>query len=130
MQNNSKITVLIVDDALFMRHILKKMFEFDGRADVIGEAASGSQAIKLAKELKPDLITMDIIMPDVDGITAVQEILKSSPQTKIVMMTSITHQHMVVKAIQLGAFDYMKKPVDDMDIKNMLDKLLNKREEK
>jgi len=123
-----KKTVLIVDDAIFMRTILRKLFERDGRCDVIGEAANGYEAIEKAKLLLPDIITMDIIMPDLDGLEAIMTIKNVSPKSMIVMMTSVANYQMIDKAKALGAYDYLPKPIDGDDVNRLLDKIFSNKE--
>lgn len=104
-------TVLIVDDAMFMRTVLKKMLTDEG-FEVVGEGADGDEAIRLARELKPNVVTLDITMPDRDGISAIEDILKASPDSKIVMCSAMGQQGMVVDAIKKGAKDFIVKPFE------------------
>lgn len=124
-----KMTVLIVDDALFMRTILRRMFERDGRCDIVGEAVNGYEAIEKAELLQPDIITMDIVMPDLDGMEAIEIIKEKSPKSKIVMMTSVTNYQMIDKAKAKGAYDYLPKPVNSDDINILLNKILSNQED-
>ncbi len=101
--------VMIVDDAAFMRMMLKDILTKNGY-EVIGEAGNGAQAVESYSELKPDLVTMDITMPEMDGITAVKEIRKINPEAKIVMCSAMGQQAMVIDAIQSGARDFIVKP--------------------
>jgi len=103
------MTVLIVDDAAFVRTVLRNMLQQMGHT-VVGEAFNGQDAINKAKELKPDVITMDIVMPVMDGVEAVREILKESPNTYIVMCTAMGQKRMVIQAIMAGAKDFIVKP--------------------
>jgi two-component system, chemotaxis family, chemotaxis protein CheY len=101
--------ILVVDDAAFMRMMIKDILVKNG-FDVVGEAADGAQAIEKFEELKPDLVTMDITMPEMDGITALKEIKKSHPNAKIIMCSAMGQQAMVIDAIQAGAKDFIVKP--------------------
>lgn len=101
--------ILIVDDAAFMRMMIKDILSKNG-FDVVGEAQDGSQAIEKYKELEPDLVTMDITMPEMDGITALKEIKKINPDAKIIMCSAMGQQAMVIDAIQAGAKDFIVKP--------------------
>lgn len=101
--------ILIVDDAAFMRMMIKDILTKNG-FDVVGEAADGAQAIEKYKEHKPDLVTMDITMPEVDGITALKEIKNLDPDAKIIMCSAMGQQAMVIDAIQAGAKDFIVKP--------------------
>ena len=101
--------ILIVDDAAFMRMMVKDILTKNGY-DVVGEAENGEIAIEKYKELNPDLVTMDITMPEMDGISAVKEIKKINPKAKIIMCSAMGQQAMVVDAIQAGAKDFIVKP--------------------
>jgi len=104
--------VLIVDDALFMRKMLADILVKEGFT-ICGEAENGKEAVEKYKQLKPDLVTMDIVMPkmeEVDGIAAVKEIMKIDPQAKIVMVSAMGQHALVVEAIQAGAKDFIVKP--------------------
>lgn len=102
-------TVLVCDDAIFMRTMISDILSQAG-FDVIGEAETGVQAVERFKELKPDLVTMDIVMPDMGGIDAVREIMKSDPNAKVLMCSAMGQQALVVEAIQAGAKDFVVKP--------------------
>ncbi len=101
--------ILIVDDAAFMRMMIKDILTKNG-FDVLGEAENGAKAIDKYKELSPDLVIMDITMPEVDGIQAVKEIKKIDSAAKIVMCSAMGQQAMVIEAIQAGAKDFIVKP--------------------
>ncbi|TFE24418.1 response regulator [Cohnella luojiensis] len=101
--------ILIVDDAAFMRMMIRDILTKNGY-EVVGEAQDGSQAIEKYKELNPDLITMDITMPEMDGITALKEIRKLDTNAKVIMCSAMGQQAMVIDAIQAGAKDFIVKP--------------------
>lgn len=101
--------ILIVDDAAFMRMMIKDILSKNG-FEVLGEAENGAKAIEKYKELNPDLVIMDITMPEVDGIQAVKEIKKLNSEAKIVMCSAMGQQAMVIEAIQAGAKDFIVKP--------------------
>ncbi|WP_134686208.1 response regulator [Brevibacillus migulae] len=101
--------VLIVDDAAFMRMMIKEILTKNG-FNVVGEASDGAQALEKYKELGPDLVTMDITMPEMDGITALKEIRKIDPNARIIMCSAMGQQAMVIDAIQAGAKDFIVKP--------------------
>lgn len=101
--------VLIVDDASFMRMMIKDILQKNG-FEVVGEAANGIEAINLYKKEKPDVVTMDITMPDMDGIEAVKEIKSFDPAAKIIMCSAMGQQSMVMDAIKSGARDFIVKP--------------------
>ncbi|WP_186429867.1 response regulator [Clostridium sp. BSD9I1] len=101
--------VLIVDDAAFMRMMIKDILEKNG-FEVIGEANNGLKAVELYKKERPDVVTMDITMPDMDGIQAVKEIKAMDPDAKIIMCSAMGQQGMVMDAIKAGAKDFIVKP--------------------
>jgi len=101
--------VLIVDDATFMRMMIKDILEKNGY-QVIGEAGNGLKAVELYKAEKPDVVTMDITMPEMDGIEAVKAIREFDPGAKIVMCSAMGQQSMVMDAIRAGAKDFIVKP--------------------
>lgn len=116
--------ILVTDDAAFMRMQLKDMLTKLGH-EVIGEAANGLEAVQLNKELNPDLITMDITMPEMSGIEAVKEIRKTDQDVKIIMCSAMGQQGMVVEAIKAGAQDFIVKPFDAERITESLNKALD-----
>jgi two-component system, chemotaxis family, chemotaxis protein CheY len=101
--------ILIVDDAAFMRMMIKDILSKNGY-EVVGEAQDGAQAIEKFKELRPDLVTMDITMPEMDGITALREIKKVDGNARVIMCSAMGQQAMVIDAIQAGAKDFIVKP--------------------
>ena len=102
-------SVLICDDAIFMRTMVGDILTQAG-FDVVGEAETGIEAVERFRELRPDLVTMDIVMPDMGGIDAVREIVKHDPDAKILMCSAMGQQALVVEAIQAGAKDFVVKP--------------------
>lgn len=101
--------VLIVDDAAFMRMMLKDILTKNG-FEVVGEACDGVQAVAQYKELNPDVVTLDITMPNMDGIQAVKEIRAVNGDAKVVMCSAMGQQAMVIESIQAGAKDFIVKP--------------------
>ncbi|MBM7581392.1 two-component system chemotaxis response regulator CheY [Caldicoprobacter guelmensis] len=101
--------ILLVDDAAFMRMMLKDILTKNGY-EIAGEAENGLKAVEKYKELQPDLVIMDITMPEMDGIQAVREIKKINPDAKIVMCSAMGQQAMVIESIQAGARDFVVKP--------------------
>jgi len=101
--------VLVCDDAIFMRTMISDILSGAGY-EVVGEAETGLQAIERYRALNPDLVTMDIVMPDMGGIDAVREIVKQDPNAKILMCSAMGQQALVVEAIQAGAKDFVVKP--------------------
>jgi len=104
-----KNRILIADDAKFMRKLLAKILE-EGGYEVAGEAETGSEAIALYKKIKPDLVTMDLVMPDMSGIDAIKEIISSDPKARIVVVSAMGQQSLVSEAMSAGAKDFVVKP--------------------
>jgi two-component system chemotaxis response regulator CheY len=102
-------TVLIADDAAFMRMMIKNILTEAGY-EIAGEAENGAVAVAKWKELRPDLTTMDITMPEMDGIAALKEIRSVDPEARIVMCSAMGQQAMVIESIQAGARDFIVKP--------------------
>ncbi|NLN41981.1 MAG: response regulator [Clostridiales bacterium] len=101
--------ILVVDDAAFMRMMIKDILTKNGYT-VVGEAENGAKAIEKYKELNPDLVIMDITMPEVDGIQAVKGIKKIDQNANIIMCSAMGQQAMVIESIQAGAKDFIVKP--------------------
>jgi len=101
--------VLVCDDAIFMRTMISDILTGAGY-EVVGEAETGTQAVERYRNLRPDLVTMDIVMPDMGGIDAVREIVKEDANAKILMCSAMGQQALVVEAIQAGAKDFVVKP--------------------
>lgn len=114
--------ILITDDAAFMRMQLKNIFESLGH-EVVGEAENGQVAIELYEQLQPDLVTMDITMPEMNGVEAVKGIKKNNPNATIIMCSAMGQQQMVLEAIQAGAKDFIVKPFDQERIKQAIAKI-------
>ena len=102
-------TVLVCDDAIFMRTMIGDILSQAGY-EIVGEAETGTQAVEKYVTLKPDLVTMDIVMPDMGGIDAVREIVQHDPGARILMCSAMGQQALVVEAIQAGAKDFVVKP--------------------
>jgi two-component system chemotaxis response regulator CheY len=106
------LRVMIVDDALFMRNMLKDIF---GRAgyDVVAEAENGEMALELYQQTKPDLVTMDIVMPKKSGIEALQDIMAENPEACVVMVSALGQDALVLDAVESGAKDFIVKPFNE-----------------
>ena len=115
--------ILIVDDAAFMRMMLKDILTKAGH-EVCGEAENGNAAVEKFKELKPDLTTLDITMPEKDGIEALKEIKAIDPNAKCIMCSAMGQQAMVIEAIQGGAKDFIVKPFQADRVKEAVAKVL------
>lgn len=113
---------LITDDTAFMRMTLRNILEKNGY-EVVGEAADGKQAVDKYRELKPDLVTMDITMPNMDGITAIKSILSVDPEARIVVVSAMGQKALVIEALNAGAKDFVVKPFEADRILEALGKL-------
>ena len=115
--------ILVVDDAAFMRMMIRDILVKNGY-EVAGEAANGNEAVLKYQELRPDVTTMDITMPEMDGITAVREIRKIDPNARIIMCSAMGQQAMVLDAIQAGARDFIVKPFQEDRVIDAIKKVL------
>ena len=120
---DKKQTVLVVDDAIFMRKMLTDILE-EGGYKVVGEAANGKEAQEQYTKVKPDIVTMDIIMPEVGGIEAVREIVKGDGNAKVLMVSAMGQQQLVVEAIQAGAKDFIVKPFESSRVLSAVERIL------
>ncbi|WP_100373589.1 response regulator [Bacillus sp. FJAT-45037] len=116
-------SVLIVDDAAFMRMMIKDILSKNG-FEIVGEAANGQEAVNQYKELKPDLVTMDITMPEMDGIQALKAIKEQDASAKVIMCSAMGQQSMVIDAIQSGAKDFIVKPFQADRVLESINKVL------
>lgn len=116
--------ILIVDDAAFMRMMIKDILVKNG-FEVVGEAADGAQAVDKYAELKPDLVTMDITMPEMDGIQALKAIKETDPAATIIMCSAMGQQAMVIDAISAGAKDFIVKPFQADRVIEAIEKALS-----
>lgn len=116
--------VLIVDDAKFMRMTLSNILNKAGH-EVVGEGENGKDAISLYRDLKPDLVTLDITMPEMSGLEAVREIKKEFPNAKVIMCSAMGQQKMVVEAIEAGAKDFIVKPFDEARVVDAINRIIN-----
>ena len=119
-----KSRVLVVDDAIFMRKMISDILEGNGM-EVVGEADTGALAVQKYKELKPDLVTMDIIMPEMNGIDAVRQIISSDSQARIVMCSALGQQALVQDALTAGAKDFLIKPFNPSRVIEVISKILS-----
>jgi len=119
--------VLIVDDAPFMRDMIKDIFS-GGDYEVVGEAFHGVEAVEKFKELKPDLVTMDIVMPFKSGIEATREIIGIDPQANIIMCSALGQESLVMEAIEAGAKHFIIKPFKAEDVLNVIQQVLSSQE--
>jgi len=115
--------ILIADDAAFMRMMLRKILE-EGGYEVIGEAENGAIAIQKYKELKPDMLISDMVMPEKGGIDVLKEVLAEFPDANILICSAIGQQALVIEAIQAGAKDYIVKPFEQANVLETVSKIL------
>ena len=115
--------VLIVDDAVFMRNMIRDIFTSAG-FQVVGEAANGLEAVEKFRELRPDLTTMDIVMPFKSGIEATLEIVKVDPRAVVIMCSALGQEALVMEAIEAGASDFIVKPFKSEDVIAVVKKVL------
>jgi len=120
-------TALIVDDASFMRGSLKFIVESAGH-EVVGTAKDGREALELYKKLKPDLVTLDILMDEMDGFTALKAIMVMDPAAKVIMVTALGQEEKQAEARKLGAVGYIRKPFTMKEVSEEIEKVLTNAE--
>ncbi|MCS6767819.1 MAG: response regulator [Candidatus Nitrosocaldus sp.] len=126
MIQKNLIKIMVVDDAAFMRIVLKDILKNLGYTNII-EAPDGLAAIEQYKKFKPDLVTMDVNMPKMDGIQALKQIVKINPMAKVIMVTAVEQRYIVQEAIRNGAKDYIVKPFDRAMVGTVIERVLNTR---
>ncbi|MEM6735362.1 MAG: response regulator [Bacteroidota bacterium] len=120
-----KKRLLIVDDSSVMRRTIEKnLKEYD--LEIIGQAANGTEALKIVKDEMPEVITLDITMPEMDGIACLEEIMKIHPKAKVMIITALSDKLTGLTALDKGARGFMFKPVNSEDLAKAFDKLLKK----
>ena len=112
MSSRERVRVMVVDDHSIVRVGLKQVLEQCGEFEVVGDAADGEEAVRVAAEVSPDVVVMDVIMPGKDGVEACREIMESAPDTRVVMLTASTEESAVVEAVAAGATGYLQKETD------------------
>ena len=115
--------VLVVDDAAFMRKMVSDALTGGGH-EIVGEAANGAEAVQRFQELRPDVMTLDITMPEKDGLTALREIIAVDPGAKVVMCSALGQESKVLESIKLGAKDFVVKPFQADRVLSAIDKAL------
>jgi two-component system chemotaxis response regulator CheY len=118
-----KRTVLVVDDVAFVRKTLTDILT-EAHFQVVGEAADGKQAVEMFERLKPDLVTMDVVMPQMSGIDATRKILKINKDAKVVIVSAMGQENLVMEAINVGAKDYILKPFSAVEVIKTVDRAI------
>jgi two-component system chemotaxis response regulator CheY len=116
--------VLIVDDTAFMRMMMKSILEENG-IEVVAEAKNGIEAVQLFKQVRPDLVTMDITMPEMDGLQALSEIKKMDGNARVIMCSAMGQQSIVIQAIMAGAKDFVVKPFHKDRVREAVRRVMN-----
>ena len=119
--------VLVVDDALYMRTMIRDILKGTGGFEVVGEASNGREAVERFIEVEPDLVTMDIVMPELDGIEATREILARSPAAVIIMCSALGQEALVIESIAAGARDFIVKPFTPEKVLKVIKNVLKER---
>ena len=112
MSEGERIKVMVVDDHSILRVGLKQVLEQSGEFEVVGQAADGEEAVRVAAEVSPDVVVMDVMMPKKDGVEACREIMESAPEVRVMMLTASTEEDAVVEAVAAGATGYLQKETD------------------
>jgi two-component system chemotaxis response regulator CheY len=115
--------VLVVDDAAFMRKMVSDALSGGGH-EIVGEAANGSEAVQRFQELRPDVMTLDITMPEKDGLAALKEIIAVDPGAKVIMCSALGQESKVLESIKLGAKDFVVKPFQADRVLSAIEKAL------
>ena len=115
--------VLVVDDAVFMRHMIKTILT-DFGCEVVGEASDGDEACTRYQELKPDIVTLDLIMPNKGGLEALRDIRGADPTAKVVIVSAVEQRQPLMDALKLGAIDYVVKPFEKARIKQAINRVV------
>ncbi|MCP5464151.1 MAG: response regulator [Deltaproteobacteria bacterium] len=115
--------ILIVDDAQFMRMMIKDVVS-SLQLEVVGEACNGEEGVKMYQELKPDLVTLDLVMPKMGGIEAMKAIREFDPEAKVIVVSAIDQREILMEAIRLGAQDFIVKPFEETRVQSAIQKAL------
>jgi two-component system chemotaxis response regulator CheY len=118
--NSGMKTVLIADDIPYVRKTLKQILQNRGYR-VVGEAENGEEAVRLYFETRPDLVTMDLVMPRMNGVEATRSILQQDPEARIIILSAMTQENLIAEAIQAGALDYIVKPFQTDEVIKVLE---------
>jgi two-component system chemotaxis response regulator CheY len=116
--------ILVVDDAAFMRRMVIDVLQTGGH-EIVGEAANGNEALLRFQELRPDVTTLDITMPEKDGLTALREIIACDPGAKVVMCSALSQESKVLEAVKAGAKDFIAKPFQAGRVLSAIEKVVD-----
>jgi two-component system chemotaxis response regulator CheY len=126
MDQNSDIKVVIVDDSDFSRSLIRKMLMEEG-VDIVGEANSAESALVVIKEKKPTIVITDIVMPDISGIELTEKINQTFTDIYVIVISSLTQEHVILEAIGAGASDFIPKPIQKQQLMDSLEKISSKK---
>ncbi len=124
--NPADVKIIIVDDSDFSRSVISKMLTEEG-FQVIGEAGSAETALGMIKEKRPDIVIVDIVMPNVSGLELTEKLNQSSPDVSVIMISSLSQEHIVLDAISAGASDFIAKPIQKQQLIDSVEKIMSER---
>jgi len=120
MKKTGKISIMVADDAPFIREIVKKIFSNDDSFEWMGEAHDGLEIVELAQKLKPDVVLMDMVMPKQNGVLATTQILEKLPNTKIIAFSTLDQEQIILQALEAGCCSYVHKPFEAQKLKDVV----------
>jgi two-component system chemotaxis response regulator CheY len=123
MSSRNEIKVVIVDDSDFSRSILRKMLTEEG-IEIVGEANSAEAALLVINEKKPNIVITDIVMPEISGIELTEKINQNFNDVSVIVISSLSHEHVVLEAIGAGASDFIAKPIQKQQLIDSLEKII------
>lgn len=124
--NPADVKIIIVDDSDFSRSVINKMLSEEG-FQIIGEASSAEAALPMIKEKKPDIVIVDIVMPNVSGLELTEKLNQSAPNVSVIMVSSLSQEHIVLDAISAGASDFIAKPIQKQQLVDSVEKIMAER---
>ena len=119
------IKLLIVDDSNVIRSRIENAYMHSGNIEVVGKAANGVQAVSLLKGLTPEIVTMDLTMPSMDGIECIEKLIEEDPKVKILVVSALTDKATGIRALTKGAHGFLSKPFTDEELKTALQKIID-----
>jgi YesN/AraC family two-component response regulator len=124
--NPADVKILIVDDSDFSRSVINKMLSEEG-FQIVGEASSAEAAMPLLKEKAPDIVIADIVMPNVSGLELTEKITQNFPDISVIIVSSLSQEHIVLDAISSGASDFIAKPIQKQQLVDSVEKIMSER---